>query len=103
MTHGETSAGRPGQTGAGIVLTGKEGDTMPKARRNGQQRTSELPGTLRRSSKEAQEAFAKAHDSAVQTYGEGDQANRAAYSELKRRFEKRGDHWIAKEPAEPGD
>ena len=28
MTHGETSAGRPGQTGAGIVLTGKEGDTM---------------------------------------------------------------------------
>jgi hypothetical protein len=39
----------------------------------------------------------------VQTYGEGDQANRVAYSELKRKFEKRGDHWIAKEPAEPGD
>ena len=85
MTHGETSAGRP------------------KARRSDQQRTSELPGTLRRSSKEAQEAFAKARDSAVQTYGEGDQANRVAYSELKRKFEKRGDHWIAKEPAEPGD
>jgi cation transport regulator ChaB len=85
MTNGETSAGRP------------------KARRSGQQRTSELPGTLRRSSKEAQEAFAKARDSAVQTYGEGDQANRVAYSELKRKFEKRGDHWIAKEPAEPGD
>ena len=85
MTNGETSAGRP------------------KARRSDQQRTSELPGTLRRSSKEAQEAFAKARDSAVQTYGEGDQANRVAYSELKRKFEKRGDHWIAKEPAEPGD
>jgi hypothetical protein len=85
MTNGETSAGRP------------------KARRSDQQRTSELPGTLRRSSKEAQEAVALAHDIAVQTYGEGDQANRVAYSELKRKFEKRGDHWIAKEPAEPGD
>ncbi len=53
-------------------------------------------GTLRRSSKEAQETFAKARDSAVQTYGEGDQADRAAYSALKHKFEKRGDHWIAK-------
>jgi hypothetical protein len=38
----------------------------------------------------------------VQTYGEGDQADRAAYSELKHGFEKRGDHWIAK-PADPED
>jgi cation transport regulator ChaB len=81
----------------------QEGDTMPKTSRSGQPRTGELPGTLRRSSKEAQETFAKAHESAVRTYGEGDQANRVAYSALKHKFEKRGDHWIAKEPAEPGD
>ena len=69
---------------------------MPKYSRSGQPPPGELPGTLRRSSKEAQETFTKARDSAVQAYGEGDQADRAAYSELKQKFEKRGDHWIAK-------
>ncbi len=69
---------------------------MPKTGRSGQPRTGKLPGTLRRSSQEAQETFTKAHDSAVQTYGEGDQADRAAYSALKQGFEKRGDHWTAK-------
>jgi hypothetical protein len=58
----------------------------------------ELPGTLKRSSKEAQEAFTRALARAVQAYGEGDQANRAAYAELKRTFEKRADHWIQKQP-----
>jgi ChaB len=66
---------------------------MPRTRRRG------LPGTLKRSSKEAQETFTKAHDRAVQVHGEGDQAELAAYAEFKRKFEKRGDHWIAK--AEP--
>ena len=51
---------------------------MPKTSRSGQSHTGKLPGTLRRSSKEAQETFTKAHDSAVQTYGEGDEADRAA-------------------------
>jgi anti-sigma B factor antagonist len=62
---------------------------------------SELPGTLRRSSKEAQETFTSALTCAVQVYGEGDQAFRAAYLELKRTFEKRGDHWISKQAATP--
>ena len=75
---------------------------MPKTSRNIQPRSGELPGTLRRSSKEAQETFSKAHDSAVQAYGPGDQANRAAYSALKQGFEKRGDHWIPK-VADPED
>ena len=69
---------------------------MPKTSRSGLPGPGELPGTLQRSSKEAQETFTKARDSAVQTYGEGDQADRVAYSELKQNFEKRGDHWIAK-------
>ena len=57
---------------------------------------NELPATLRRSCQEAQDTFTKAHDSAVQAYGEGDQADRAAFTALKQTFEKRGDHWIAK-------
>ena len=67
---------------------------MPESSRYG--RPSELPGTLRRSCRDAQETFTKAYDSAVQAYGEGDQAYRAAFTELKQKFEKRGDHWVAK-------
>jgi ChaB protein len=74
---------------------------MPNTRRRGLAQGGELPGTLKRSSKEAQETFTKARDSAVQAYGEGDQADRAAYAEFKRTFEKRGDHWIPKQPAGP--
>ena len=76
---------------------------MPKIRRRGLAQGGELPGTLKRSSKEAQETFTKARDSAVRTYGEGDQADRAAYAEFKRKFEKRGDHWIPKRSADSGD
>lgn len=67
---------------------------MPTSRRYG--RTGGLPGTVRRSCREAQATFTKARENAVQTYGEGDQADRAAFTVLKQRFEKRGDHWIAK-------
>jgi len=74
---------------------------MPRTRRSGLPGGEELPGTLRRSSKEAQEAFTKAHDSAVQAHGEGDQASREAYTELKKSFEKRGDHWIPKDNPGP--
>ena len=76
---------------------------MPKIRRRGLAQGGELPGTLKRSSKEAQETFTKARDSAVRTYGEGDQADRAAYAEFKRKFEKRGDHWIPKLSADTED
>ena len=76
---------------------------MPRFRRRGLAQGGELPGTLKRSSKEAQETFTKARDSAVRTYGEGDQADRATYAEFKRKFEKRGDHWIPKRSADSGD
>ena len=60
-----------------------------------------LPATLRRSCQDAQDTFTKAHDRAVQAYGEGDQADRAAYTALKEKYERRGDHWIAKrDPAD---
>ena len=66
---------------------------MPKSRRY---TPTDLPGTLQRSCREAQEAFLRALDEAVRTHGAGDQAHRIAYTTLKQDFEKRGDHWIAK-------
>jgi hypothetical protein len=64
---------------------------------------TELPGTLQRSCREAQETFLSAFDDAVRTHGAGDQAHRVAYLALKQKFEKRGDHWIAKDvPADCG-
>jgi hypothetical protein len=70
---------------------------LPKTSRRDLPPAGELPGTLQRSPKEAQETFTRALTSAVQAYGEGDQALRAAYAEFKRTFEKRGDHWIPKQ------
>ena len=72
---------------------------MPRTSRRGLAATGELPGTLKRSSREAQETFSRAHASAVRAYGQGDQAERAAYAEFKQTFEKCGDHWIPKQAA----
>ena len=79
-----------------------EGDAAPETSRRGLAPAGELPGTLKRSSKEAQQTFTRALTSAVQVHGEGDQANRAAYAEFKRTFEKRGDHWIPKQASSTG-
>lgn len=76
---------------------------MPKKSKGDQPRTEELPSTLRHSPKEAQETFAKAHDTAAQTYGEGQRAHRTAYAALKHKFEKRGDRWVAKGQKGPSD
>ena len=67
---------------------------MPKSSRHSM---TELPGTLQRSCREAQETFLSALDDAIRTHGAGDQAHRIAYMGLKQKFEKRGDHWIAKD------
>ena len=63
----------------------------------------ELPSTLRRSSKKAQETWLKTHDSAVETYGEGERAHRTAFASLKHSFEKVGDHWEEKAGKGPSD
>ncbi|HEX2195060.1 MAG TPA: ChaB family protein [Candidatus Limnocylindria bacterium] len=63
----------------------------------------DMPGTLKRSPKKAQETFAKAHDNAVQTYGEGERAHRTAFSAVKHSFEKVGDHWEPKKRKGPSD
>jgi cation transport regulator ChaB len=63
----------------------------------------ELPSTLKRSPKKAQETWIKTHDSAVETYGEGERAHRTAFSSVKHSFEKVGDHWEPKESKGPSD
>ena len=63
----------------------------------------ELPSTLKRSPKKAQETWIKTHDSAVDSYGEGERAHRTAFSAVKHSFEKVGDHWEAKERKGPSD
>ena len=62
----------------------------------------ELPSTLERSSQDAQRTWIKAHDSAVEQYGEGERAHRVAYGALKHNFEKVGDHWERKEGGRKG-
>ncbi|GAA0933042.1 ChaB family protein [Streptomyces thermoalcalitolerans] len=62
----------------------------------------ELPSTLRRSPEDAQRTWIKAHDSAVEQYGEGERAHRVAYSALKHTYEKVGDHWERKEGGRRG-
>lgn len=63
----------------------------------------ELPDTLKRSPKKAQETWIKAHDSAVEQYGEGERAHRTANAALKHSFEKIGDHWEPKARKGPSD
>src|SRR5437764_865100 len=46
---------------------------MPKMTSQNKAKQSELPDTLKRSSAKAQRTFAKAHDAAVEQYGEGDE------------------------------
>ena len=63
----------------------------------------ELPDTLKRSPKKAQDTWIETHDSAVESYGEGERAHRTAFSSLKHSFEKVGDHWEPKDEKGPSD
>ncbi len=76
---------------------------MPKTNKSGEPRTGELPGTLRRSPTKAQETFAKAHDSALEQYGDEERAHRVGYAALKHTFQKVGDHWEEKKRRGPSD
>ncbi|XVU20713.1 ChaB family protein [Actinoplanes sp. CA-054009] len=63
----------------------------------------DMPATLKRSPKKAQDTYAKTHDSAVEQYGEGERAHRTAFSAVKHSFEKVGDHWEHKGKKGPSD
>ncbi|HSH23242.1 MAG TPA: ChaB family protein [Acidimicrobiales bacterium] len=62
-----------------------------------------MPSTLERSDEHAQRTWQKTHDSAVETYGEGERAHRTAFAALKHSYEKVGDHWEPKEQKGPSD
>jgi cation transport regulator ChaB len=66
-------------------------------------RDRDLPSTVQRSPAKARRTYRKAHDSAVDSYGEGERAHRTAYSALKHSFEKVGDHWEPKDRKGPSD
>ena len=63
----------------------------------------DMPSTLKRSPKKAQDTYAETHDSAVEQYGEGERAHRTAFSAVKHSFEKVGDHWEPKDEKGPSD
>ena len=63
----------------------------------------DIPSTLERSDKHAQDIYQKAHDSAVETYGEGEHAHRVAFAALKHEYRKEGDRWVKKALPGPSD
>ncbi|MFW3172700.1 ChaB family protein [Geodermatophilus sp. CPCC 206100] len=75
---------------------------MPKTTKSGTAKQSELPSTLQRSPKKAQRTFAKAYDSAMDSYDDEQRANQTAWSAVKHSFEKVGDRWARKEGGKKG-
>jgi len=62
----------------------------------------DMPSTIRRSGTYAQSTWTQVHDSAVETYGEGERAHRTAFAALKHTHEKVGDHWEPKPDGRKG-
>jgi cation transport regulator ChaB len=75
---------------------------MPKTTKAGKANKDELPSTLRRSGAKAQRTFAKAHDSAMDSYGDEERANRTAWAAVKHAYEKVGDRWEQKAGGKKG-
>ena len=71
---------------------------MPKRREQ-----DDIPSTVARSGAKARRTWKEAHDSAVDTYGEGERAHRTAFSALKHTHEKVGDRWQPKDGKGPSD
>ena len=76
---------------------------MPKTTKSGDVEADEIPSTLQRSDEKAQRTFAKAHDSAAESYGDEQRANRVAWAAVKHTHEKVGDHWEPKDHKGPSD
>ena len=76
---------------------------MPKTTKRGAAKKDELPSTLQRSDAKAQRTFAKAHDSAMDSYDDEQRANQVAWAAVKHTHEKIGDHWEPKDHKGPSD
>jgi cation transport regulator ChaB len=75
---------------------------VPKTTKAGKAKQDELPSTLQRSDDKAQRTFAKAHDSAAESYDDERRANQVAWAAVKHTHEKVGDHWERKEGGRKG-
>src|ERR671923_2380813 len=73
---------------------------MPRTTRSSGE---DVPQTLKRSPAKAQRTWKETHDSAVETYGEGERSHRTAFAALKHSFEKVGDRWEPKGRKGPSD
>jgi cation transport regulator ChaB len=76
---------------------------VAKTTKSGDARQDEIPSTLQRSDEKAQRTFAKAHDSAAESYGDEQRANQVAWAAVKHTHEKVGDHWQPKDHKGPSD
>jgi cation transport regulator ChaB len=64
----------------------------------------DLPGTIKRSPKKVQDAYAKTLDSAHEQYeGDEERAHRTAFASVKHIAERVGDHWELKDEYGPSD
>ena len=63
----------------------------------------DVPSTLERSPKKAQDTYVETLDSAEESYGKGQRAARTAWSAVKHSYEKVGDHWEPKDEKGPSD
>lgn len=64
----------------------------------------DLPDTLERSDKHAQEIYRETLQSAHESYeGDEERAHRAAYAALKHQYKKSGDKWVKKDRKGPSD
>jgi hypothetical protein len=76
---------------------------MASKRKQAQDARPDVPAPVARSDDKAVRTWKKTHDSAVETYGEGERAHRAAFASLKRTHEKVGDRWRPKGRSGPSD
>src|SRR6188508_2406280 len=76
---------------------------MPKTTKTGTAKKSELPSTLQRSGRKAQQTFAETYDSAMAQYDDERRSYQVAFASLKHTHEKVGDHWEPKDEYGPSD
>lgn len=75
---------------------------MPNKGKHGEY--AELPSTLERSPKKAQDTYEKTLEHAEQTYdNDQERAHRVAWAAVKHSFERSGDHWEKKDENGPSD
>jgi hypothetical protein len=76
---------------------------MPDKHTEADAMREDVPSTVARSDDKAVRTFKKTLESAEDSYGEGERAQRTAFASLKHTHEKVGDHWEPKDEYGPSD